>query len=313
MENIPKLNSQAEVFGNDFNGFAKRMTANSNINETEYKVFDDMIRAIVPAYSTWNNSINVRNLNDWTISEVKYYVHTDMSAAEVAMNLDDKESQVERTTSNVELPFISKKFVISDRELEASRKGVMPLDLRNAEDAMRRVVTQIDTMMFYGIEKPTSTYKWPGLYQFAVNNSNTAAGTDMATAGAGLTDVLLGLTAFEDTGGIHEPSYDFHMAPTQFYQLVSDIVYSGAGKTWDNVMNALQGGKIIKNIRLPATKGLIIPSKQYSSPYFMAYVAQEPVVEFFRRPEQKQTVGLVWAVMGITVFHPYGTYGLTTI
>jgi uncharacterized linocin/CFP29 family protein len=93
----------------------------------------------------------IRELNDYGITQLKFYTQTDMTAAAIGMAAVQMNADVVGLTpGTLNIPVIWKDFEIFARDLAASQRQGIPLDTSFAADAGRRVAELEETLIWEG-------------------------------------------------------------------------------------------------------------------------------------------------------------------
>ena len=93
------------------------------------------------------------DLNDYGITAIKYYTQTDMTEAAIGMAaIQGNADVVGLTPGTLDIPVLWKDFHIFARDLAASQRLGIPLDVSLAADAGRRVAELEETLVWEGKE-----------------------------------------------------------------------------------------------------------------------------------------------------------------
>jgi uncharacterized linocin/CFP29 family protein len=133
------------------------MRANAVLRKDEWILFDRTVQDIarkrlIAVGDLLSRGLRTPIANALGITRVEWQRMGDMSAAEISMS-GISESEYDRLTFDVQglpVPIIHKDFTINVRALESSRRGGQPLDTLQVEVATRKVVEQIESMLFNG-------------------------------------------------------------------------------------------------------------------------------------------------------------------
>jgi len=134
------------------------------------------------------------------------FVETDMSAASLDMDgLNASADRVELSTADVKIPMIHKKVKLFRRDILASRRGGLPLDTINIENAARQIAEEEDLLLVSGEYTGARRLGIQGLSSATGRNTQATAGT-WGTIANIYTDFSAAISKLEEDG--HLGPYD---------------------------------------------------------------------------------------------------------
>lgn len=149
----PKFNKTGQGFLVNNSG---NIVGNSRLDSREWTLLDTevrtMERTILIGIAHLRQYGLVRNIGSIGVMQVDKRIQSERHAADVTMSTRTRvnNDRVERTTISVPLPVISTAYNIDERELEASRRLMLPLDTAEATEAARSVSETLEGILFNG-------------------------------------------------------------------------------------------------------------------------------------------------------------------
>jgi len=147
----------------------------------------------------------------WEVSEIKYYVQTDMAAASIGMAMvQGNQDIIQLTPTTQPVPVIWKDFFVYARDLAASQRFGLPLDVSMGTDAARRVAELEELLIWEG------TQGFVGFMGLVGRDTNATIGT-WATAGNAYIDIKDSIIQLQGHGFFGP--YKLIVSPAQYGDL----------------------------------------------------------------------------------------------
>lgn len=193
---------------------------------------------------------------------------SDMEPAEVSMAgvTEGQRDILDFALQSMPLPIIHKDFNINIRKLEASRTTGQPLDLAQAEMAMRLVMEQTESMVFNGHTTQVGTSKIYGLTNEPnVNTGSTSANWDSAAVGSNYLTDILGAIDLAEADNMYGP-YGVFCTQKAFNRMQNDFK-AESDKTIMSRLMKISGIQFIK------------PSKDLAANTFVLFQLTKDVID----------------------------------
>jgi len=176
------------------------------LTDEEIKYIDTQIIKIVAPALVGRQIFSAVRLPDAGYRTWRQFTETDMSAASIDMDgMNAGMDRVELATKDIQIPMITKNVKLFRRDILASRRGGLPLDAINIDNAARQIAEDEDKMLISG--------EYTGFRALGIQGLSTATGRNtLATAGTWgtianiYTDVSGAIAKLEEDG--HYGPYD---------------------------------------------------------------------------------------------------------
>jgi len=123
------------------------------ITPEQYQLIQEAIITAARKPLVGRQVMPIRELNDYGITEIKYWTQTDMNAAAIGMAaLQGNADVVGLAPGTLGIPVLWKDFQIFARDLASSQRLGIPLDTSFASDAGRRVGELEETLIWEGVQ-----------------------------------------------------------------------------------------------------------------------------------------------------------------
>lgn len=206
-----------------------------------------------------NNALSGKGIG---MQQVEYYTFGDLTAAIMDYALPENDvDTVDVTTSTLKMVYMQKGYTIPRTVYESFRLKGIPIDSDAALACTDLIAKAENTLFIQGWAPDGSTYKVPGLYQTAVNNSDTdSTANDFGTYGNAINEVAKVIAALQ-VQNVYGP-YNLVLHPTQYVELAGSYSSTGSPE-WDQVMKLLnqnsgqQVGQIFSTTALTAGTGFV--------------------------------------------------------
>jgi len=172
------------------------------LTDEELRYIDERVVQTVDPILVGRQIFPVFNLGHAGFTTVRGYKKTSMSQATIDMQgITQNRDRVELSTFNINVPVIHKEYKLWWRDVIGSRKGGLPIETMNAEDAARQVAEEEDKLLITG-----EYTGWPAL---GIEGLATATGRNTkASAGAWPANCITDINA-----AIGELEADGHLGP----------------------------------------------------------------------------------------------------
>ena len=200
-------------------------------------------------------------------SSVEWDTLTDMSDGLVSYAFTDgNEDELGYSHSTQKIPFYWKDFKIDRGAYEAFKSEGRSLDAANALAAGYKAAKVEDAAIINGVlNVDGSTYDINGLYQGAGNDYTTAS--TMSTAGVPTTAVAGAMNLMEQDDIPVNIPMNLVLHPTQANKL-RPLRSTNGIREMPEVLEMLNGGKIISTTALTAGTGMLLPVAEVAEPFF---------------------------------------------
>lgn len=166
---------------------AGSIVGNSRLDAREWKLLDTQValmqRTILIGIQHLRTYGLVKPIGSIGVMQVDKRIQSERKAANVTMNTRTvvDNDKVDRQTISVPLPVISTAYQIDERELEASRRLMLPLDTAEATEAARAVSETMESILFNG----TTAITLNGNAVKGYNNATGALSTSTSSLSTG--------------------------------------------------------------------------------------------------------------------------------
>lgn len=242
------------------------------------------------------------------IKEWRGYTMTDMSQAIISMEgVTQADDRIELTEQDVNVPVISKDFVLFWRDIVASRRGGIPIDTISAQNAGIQCSEEEDKLLLTGEYTGWNALGIEGLATATGRNTEASAGAWPANA---LTDVSDAIAELETDG--HYGPYALIVIPDDYAHLRSLVTNTAV--TWLNVIEEQYKVKVFKSPNLFAADGaqdsaLLVEPKPEN---FEAGIAQD-LTTFLWQDKNMNSYGKVYEVITPKIKRPTSICEITAI
>lgn len=162
---------------------AGQIVGNSRLDSREWTLLDTEVRAMQRTILIGIDHLRtrglVRSIGSLGVMQVDKRIQSERRTADVTMDTRTRinNDRVDRETLSVPLPVISTAYQIGERELEASRRLMLPLDTAEAVESSRAVSETLEGILFNGTTAVT-------LNGNAVKGYNNATGALSTSTGS---------------------------------------------------------------------------------------------------------------------------------
>lgn len=199
---------------------------------------------------------------------------TEMGDAIVSYNYPregDERDRVEIKARSVDLPVLSKPYIIEKQEMESFLNNGINLEMASARSAGKAIVRLENQMILQGWKPDGTNYEVKGLYQIGSQTDSTSR--DFGTYGNADKAVNAAIAKLEDAG-IEASSYHMVLNPVQMGELRISRSSTSHVKEMVDVLASLNNGKengpgtMFSTSLITAGTGMVIP--------------YDPSMEYFR-------------------------------
>jgi len=182
---LPKFNKAGQGF---LVNSAGNIVGNSRLDSREWTLLDTQVRLMERTILIGIQHLRqyglVRSIGSIGVMQVDKRIQSERRAADVTMSSRTaiNNDRVERNTISVPLPIISTQYNIDERELEASRRLMLPLDTAEATEAARAVAETLESILFNG----TTAVTLNGNAIKGYNNATGALSTSTSSLSTGV-------------------------------------------------------------------------------------------------------------------------------
>jgi len=172
------------------------------LTDEELRYIDERVVQTVDPVLVARQLFPVFNLGHAGFTTVRGYKKTSMGQATIDMQgITKSRDRVELTAFNINVPVIHKEYKLYWRDIIASRRGGLPIETINAEDAARQVAEEEDKLLITG--------EYTGWRALGIEGLATATGRNTkASAGAWPANCITDINA-----AIAELEADGHLGP----------------------------------------------------------------------------------------------------
>jgi len=280
----------------------------AQLTDEERMYIDDRIVETVRPILVGRKLFPIFTLPNAGFVTVRGYKRTDMSQARISLYGQGKnKDRSVKTPFDITVPVIHKEFIISWRDLEASRASRMPIDAQDAENAARQCAEEEDKLLLTG--------EYTGWKALGIEGLATATGrATQASAGAwpanSLTDWSAAIAKLEAAG--HMGSYALILRSSWAAKLRALV--SNTAVKWIDVIKDLfaQGIYVSDSLYTSAgstTSALVVESSQEN---FEAVIGKDLNV-FTQQDEDMNLQCKVFEVLAPRIKRPASICELTTL
>jgi len=222
-----------------------------------YRQIKDAIVFTARKQAVARKIINTRNISGGIgVQQWTYDTANEVSDALLTYQFTDTaEDWIELTRTDVPIPLLHKEYRISRRDLAAAARGGFGISTATVSSAAYKVMNLENQLILNGFAADGTNYDIKGLYQSAGNSYTTQK--DFGTAGNPLAAVA-GAIDLMQADNITGP-YNLVLNPTQYMELATSILGSGAGeREMAMVKEILEGGNIYSTSFQPAETGMLL-------------------------------------------------------
>ncbi len=274
-----------------------------------YRQIKDAIVFTARKQAVARKIINTRNISGGIgVQQWTYDTANEVSDALLTYQFTDTaEDWIELARTDVPIPLLHKEFRISRRDLAAAARGGFGISTATVSSAAYKVMNLENQLILNGFAADGTNYDIKGLYQSA---GNYTTGKDFATAGQPLESVATAIDLMQ-ADNITGP-YNLVLNPTQYMELATSILGSGAGeREIAMVKEILEGGNIYSTSFQPAGTGMLLADA--SAGFFEMIIAQDMTTETEVLQKSKDLWGRVYECVIPVVYDANAICKLTTI
>lgn len=206
-----------------------QIVANSRLDSREWKLLDTAVQLMVRTRLIGIQHLRtyglVRSIGSIGVMQIDERVQSERRLADVTMDTQTivNNDKIDRTTISVPLPVISTAYRIGERELEASRRLMLPLDTAEATEAARAVAETLESILFNG----TTAVKLNGLGVKGYLNATGALSDTITNMGGGV--FITGDNAYNGIKGViaalelrrYRGPYAIYLNATDWFKLLN--------------------------------------------------------------------------------------------
>ena len=274
-----------------------------------YRQIKDAIVFTARKQAVARKIINTRNISGGIgVQQWTYDTANEVSDALLTYQFTDTaEDWIELARTDVPIPLLHKEFRISRRDLAAAARGGFGISTATVSSAAYKVMNLENQLILNGFAADGTNYDIKGLYQSA---GNSTEGKDFATAGQPLESVATAIDLMQ-ADNITGP-YNLVLNPTQYMELATSVLGSGAGeREMAMVKEILEGGNIYSTSFQAAGTGMLLADA--SAGFFEMIVAQDMTTETEVLQKSKDLWGRVYECVIPVVYDANAICKLTTI
>lgn len=231
-----RVNSQGQIIGN------------SRLDSREWTLLDAevaaMQRTILIGIDHLRSRGLVRSIGSLGVMQVDKRIQSERRVADVTMDTRTRvnNDRVDRETISVPLPVISTAYQIGERELEASRRLMLPLDTAEVTESARAVAETLEGILFNGTTAVTlngNTVKGYNNATGALSTSTTSLSTGAWTTGDNAYNTIKALLAQMELRRFRGP-FMLYLHSTDYFNLLQ-LRASPSDTTQMDLIKALPG------------------------------------------------------------------------
>ncbi|MFA5408722.1 MAG: family 1 encapsulin nanocompartment shell protein [Bacilli bacterium] len=274
-----------------------------------YRQIKDAIVFTARKQAVARKIINTRNISGGIgVQQWTYDTANEVSDALLTYQFTDtSEDWIELARTDVPIPLLHKEYRISRRDLAAAARGGFGISTATVQSAAYKVMNLENQLILNGFAADGTTYDIKGLYQSA---GNYTAGKDFATAGQPLESVATAIDLMQ-ADNITGP-YNMVLNPTQYMELATSVLGSGAGeREMAMVKEILEGGSIFSTSFQATGTGMLLADA--SAGFFEMVVAQDMTTETEVLQKSKDLWGRVYECAIPVIYDANAICKLTTI
>lgn len=243
-------------------------TLQSFSKEIDAKIVDPLRRVLVG-----RQLVHVTPPAGFGVSSVEWSKVTEMSGGMVSYafaKTNEDTLNLVPTTSKV--PVCWKDYTVDRRQYESFKNKGLDIEASTAISAAFVAAKVEDETIIDGVKRDGTNYEINGLYPGAGNDYST--GKDFGTFGLA-TDALAGAFDLLDTDDVPTNiGYNMVLASTQRNELRASRSTNGV-KEEPDILEMLNGGKIISSNVLAAGTGMILPVPAVAEPWIDYYLTTD--------------------------------------
>jgi len=280
------------------------------LTDEEARYIDTQIIKVVRPILVGRQIFSAVRLPDAGYRTWRQFSETDMSAAAIDMDgMNAAMDRVELTSKDITIPMIHKDVKLFRRDILASRRGGLPLDAINIDNASRRIAVDEDKLLISGEYTGWRALGIEGLANATGRNTQATAGT-WGTIANIYTDVSAAITKLEEDG--HYGPYDMLLRSalnTRLRQLATNT-----DRLVKESIQAMLGGKIFVTDSLYSSAGattsvLVVENKPEN---FQIGVAEDLQTNTFI-DQDMNTVLKIFETLAPRIRHPLAICELTGV
>ena len=274
-----------------------------------YRQIKDAIVFTARKQAVARKIINTRNISGGIgVQQWTYDTANEVSDALLTYQFTDtSEDWIELARTDVPIPLLHKEYRISRRDLAAAARGGFGISTATVQSAAYKVMNLENQLILNGFAADGTTYDIKGLYQSA---GNSTAGSSFGTAGNPLASVAAAIDKMQ-ADNITGP-YNLVLNPTQYMELATSVLGSGAGeREMAMVKEILEGGSIFSTSFQAVGTGMLLADA--SAGFFEMVVAQDMTTETEVLQKSKDLWGRVYECAIPVIYDANAICKLTTI
>ena len=275
-----------------------------------YRQIKDAIVFTARKQAVARKIINTRNISGGIgVQQWTYDTANEVSDALLTYQFTDTaEDWIELARMDVPIPLLHKEYSISRRDLAAAARGGFGISTATVSSAAYKVMNLENQLILNGFAADGTNYDIKGLYQSAGNSYITQK--DFGTSGNPLAAVA-GAIDLMQADNITGP-YNLVLNPTQYMELATSVLGSGAGeREMAMVKEILEGGSIYSTSFQAAETGMLLADA--SAGFFEMIVAQDMTTETEVLQKSKDLWGRVYECVIPVVYDANAICKLTNI
>ena len=275
-----------------------------------YRQIKDAIVFTARKQAVARKIINTRNISGGIgVQQWTYDTANEVSDALLTYQFTDtSEDWIELARTDVPIPLLHKEYRISRRDLAAAARGGFGISTATVQSAAYKVMNLENQLILNGFAADGTTYDIKGLYQSAGNSYSTEK--SFGTSGNPLVAVA-GAIDLMQADNITGP-YNMVLNPTQYMELATSVLGSGAGeREMAMTKEILEGGSIFSTSFQAAGTGMILADA--SAGFFEMVVAQDMTTETEVLQKSKDLWGRVYECAIPVIYDANAICKLTTI
>lgn len=222
----PRFNRSGRGFLVNSNG---QIVGNSRLDSREWTLLDTQVtlmqRTVLIGIQDLRTYGLVRPIGSIGVMQVDKRIQSERRAADVTMSSRTavNNDRVDRQTLSVPLPIISTAYQIDERELEASRRLMLPLDTAEATESARAVAETQESILFNGTTAVVLNGNGVKGYlnaTGALSTSTSSLSTGAWTTGDNAYNTVKQTLATMETRRFRGP-FVIYLHPTDYYNLLA--------------------------------------------------------------------------------------------
>ena len=274
-----------------------------------YRQIKDAIVFTARKQAVARKIINTRNISGGIgVQQWTYDTANEVSDALLTYQFTDtSEDWIELARTDVPIPLLHKEYRISRRDLAAAARGGFGISTATVQSAAYKVMNLENQLILNGFAADGTNYDIKGLYQSA---GNSTTGSDFGTTGNPLATVAAAIDLMQ-ADNITGP-YNMVLNPTQYMELATSVLGSGAGeREMAMTKEILEGGSIFSTSFQAVGTGMLLADA--SAGFFEMVVAQDMTTETEVLQKSKDLWGRVYECAIPVIYDANAICKLTTI